>query len=157
MSGQLQTQMRHRDKEMVPRALVVGMFSLMLASVAIVTFAQLADVPNTGVLREASVVRQVDIVLVGDRSGHYEALTTDGREIADSAGTRDGFIGVMGRVIDRQRMLHKVEGNPPVSVVRRENGHVAIIDPATGMVVELIGYGADNVAAFADIVDAEGA
>ena len=40
-----------------------------------------------------------------------------------------------------------------VRVVRREDGHIAIIDDKTGMAVEVTGYGADNAAAFARIVD----
>jgi hypothetical protein len=38
-------------------------------------------------------------------------------------------------------------------LVRRENGHVAILDDTTGWSIELIGYGQDNVAAFAKLID----
>jgi hypothetical protein len=38
-------------------------------------------------------------------------------------------------------------------LVRRANGHTAIIDPATDWSIELIGYGADNIAAFARLLD----
>ena len=38
-------------------------------------------------------------------------------------------------------------------VVRRDNGNIAILDDTTGMAVELIGYGKDNVAAFAQLLD----
>uniref|UniRef100_UPI002FDA3FD7 photosynthetic complex assembly protein PuhC n=1 Tax=Yoonia sp. TaxID=2212373 RepID=UPI002FDA3FD7 len=72
---------------------------------------------------------------------------------ASSSDDLGGFIGVMGRVIDRERFKQNIAGNPPVQVVRRENGNVAILDDATGLRVELIGYGKDNVAAFAKLLD----
>lgn len=153
MSG-LQTQMRHRDRDMVPKILVQGMFALMAASVAIVAIAQWTDAPNTGVLVEAPVVQERAIVLTGDRDMTYTVTdAATGAVIGHSADPLDGFLGVMGRVLERDRLVNRVEGNPPVRVVRRENGNIAIIDDATGMVVELIGYGADNVAAFAKLLD----
>ena len=149
----LEHQMRDRDKEMVPRIFVQAMFALMIASLAIVAYAQWFDVPNRGVLVEAPVEQSRDIVLTGDRSGIYEVTTPDGAPLASSADDLGGFIGVMGRVIDRERFKQNIAGNPPVAVVRRENGNIAILDDATGLRVELIGYGKDNVAAFAKLLD----
>ena len=91
--------------------------------------------------------------MVGDRSGIYEVMTTDGQLIASSSDEKAGFIGVMGRVIDRERFVHDLTGNAPITVVRRENGNIAIIDDTTDLSVELIGYGKDNVAAFAKLLD----
>ena len=151
--SQLEQQMRHRDKEMVPRFLVQAMFGLMAATLSIVAYAQWFDVPNRGVLIEAPVTQSLEIVMVGDRSGTYEVMTTDGQLIASSSDEKAGFIGVMGRVIDRERFVHDLTGNAPITVVRRENGNIAIVDDTTDLSVELIGYGVDNVAAFAKLLD----
>jgi putative photosynthetic complex assembly protein len=151
--GQLEQQMRHRDKEMVPRFLVQAMFGLMAAALAMVAYAQWFDVPNRGVLVEAPITQSLEIIMVGDRSGIYEVRTLDGQLIASSSDEKAGFIGVMGRVIDRERFVHDLTGNSPITVVRRENGNIAIIDDTTDLSVELIGYGADNVAAFAKLLD----
>ena len=100
--SQLEQQMRHRDKEMVPRILVQAMFALMIASLALVAYAQWFDVPNRGVLVEAPVVQSLDIVMEGDRGGVYTVSTPDGTQIASSADEKGGFLGVMGRVVDRE-------------------------------------------------------
>lgn len=150
----LQQQMRHRDKEMVPRVLVQAMFTLMIASVALVAYAQWTDRPQVGVLIEAPIVQERSIYLTGDRTGNYvatDALTGD--VLAVSSENKSGFIGVIGRVMDRERMLNNVSSTEPFSVVLRENGNVAIIDHSTENVVELIGYGADNIAAFARLLN----
>lgn len=152
MSG-LETQMRHRDRDMVPLVLVRAMFGLMALAVAIVAFAQFSGAPNRGVLVEAPVVAEREIRLMGERDGVYEVFdTASASVIAMSSDEKAGFIGVIGRIIERRRLVDGIDGNPPVRVVRRENGNVAIIDDASGQVIELIGYGADNVAAFARLV-----
>lgn len=151
--SQLEQQMRHRDREMVPKFLVQAMFALMIASTAMVAYAQWAGVPDSGVLVAAPVAQSRDIVLIGDRNGTYVVHDTNGQQLAISSENKGGFIGVMGRVIDRERQLHGVTSDAPVQVVRRTNGNTAILDPTTGMAVELIGYGQDNVAAFTRLLD----
>lgn len=150
--SQLEQQMRHRDKEMVPRILVQAMFALMIGSLALVGYAQWADVPQAGVLIEAPIVESRTVTLEGDRTGKYLVLDESGAVIAASSDDKAGFLGVMGRVIDREREILNVVAGGPIEVVRRENGNVAVIDPSTGMSVELIGYGVDNVAAFAKLL-----
>lgn len=146
-------EMRHKDKEMVPRILVQAMFALMIGSLSLVAYAQLADVPNSGVLVAAPIEKERIVTLSGDRTGKYTVLDEAGSVIAASSDEKAGFLGVMGRVIERERTLHGVALDTPISVVRRENGNVGIIDPSTGMGVELIGYGLDNIAAFAKLLN----
>jgi len=149
----LRVQMRHRDIHMVPRILVQAMFGLMFASVALVAFEQLSGRPNEGVLIEAPVIREVTITLTGDVRGNYTVTDAQGVVIARSNDELSGFIGVIGRVFDRKRLVEGVQGNPPVRVVLRDNGNVGIIDDSTGLLTELIGYGKDNIAAFAQFVN----
>lgn len=151
--AKLQKQMRHEDKEMVPRFLVVSMFGLMLAVTTMVAYAQLSGMPNRGVLIEAPIVQSLDIVMTGDRNGAYQVHDTSGNLLAASSDEMSGFIGVIGRVLARDRFVNGVAVNAAVQVVRRENGNISIIDDSVGVTVELIGYGKDNVAAFARLLD----
>ena len=149
----LSKQMRHRDAEMVPRFLVRGMFGLMLASLGMVAYAQWFDVPNRGVLVEAPIVQTREVYLSGTRNSEYKVSDADGIQLATSASPRAGFIAVLGRAIDHERQSRKLPLGDPIRVVRRDNGNIAVIDPTTGIVFELIGYGKDNVAAFAGLLD----
>jgi len=151
--SQLEQQMRHRDKEMVPTFLVRAMFALMIGTVAIVAYAQWADVPQQGVLVEAPIVDSVKVTLTGNRNGLYQVFDENGAVVVTSADNAMGFIGVIGRAVDREREVRGITTNDPITVVRRENGNIAIIDEAADMNVELIGYGKDNVAAFAQLLD----
>ena len=149
----IQNRARPQDKEMVPRWLVQAMFALMFASVALVTYDQLSGRPQEGVVAFSPITREVTLTLMPSGQGAYDVLDAAGTVVARSSDDKAGFIGVIGRVTERNRIVHDVTGNPPLRVAMRENGHVAIIDDSTGMVTELIGYGSDNVAAFAQFVD----
>ena len=50
-------------------------------------------------------------------------------------------------------MLQGADSDAPYRVVLRNNSNFAIIDDSTDNVVELIGYGADNIAAFARLLN----
>lgn len=151
--SQLETQMKMRDKEMVPRILVQAMFALMLTSLALVSFAVLTERPLTGVPTLEPVVAEVTVTLEGDREGHVAVVDASGQAIAWSHDDRNGFIGVIHRVMERERMLQQAPLTAPVRVVRRENGIYAVLDTVTDWSIELVGYGQDNVAAFAKLVD----
>ena len=152
-TSSLANQMKMRDREMVPRVLVVAMFGLMAASLAIVAFARLTDQPLRGVPAPSEIVAERLITLEGTRSDGVRVLDASGAEIAFSRENRAGFIDVIWVGVNRERKVRGIEGNPPLTLVRRENGHTAIIDPATDWSIELVGYGADNIAAFARLLD----
>ena len=137
-----------KSEEMVPRGLVVAMFSLMLATLLMVGVAQWTGAPNAGVVTASPVVQTREIALIGDRSGAYAAQDTDGTVLAMSDRDAAGFIGVMGRVVDRKRRAAGLPVADPVILQLHDNGTLSIIDPSTGMDIALIGYGDDNVAAF---------
>lgn len=148
----LADQMKFRDREMVPRALVQAMFGLMALSIALVTYAQLSDHPNTGVLIEAPVVESRAVTLTPRGLGTYDVFEGTTR-IASSDDHLGGFYGVIGRILERRRLVHGADLAAPVNIVRRANGNIAVIDPETDFTIELIGYGTDNVAAFARLLD----
>jgi putative photosynthetic complex assembly protein len=57
------------------------------------------------------------------------------------------------RALVRERMLAKVEGNPPVRIVRFADGRLGLRDPFTGWRVELMGFGDSNRDAFLALLD----
>jgi putative photosynthetic complex assembly protein len=151
--SQLETQMKIRDKEMVPRILVQAMFALMAVSLALVSFAVLTERPLTGVPSLKPVVSEVTVTLESNRDGHVAVVDSFGHTIAWSHDDKNGFIEVIHRVMQRERMLREAPQTAPVRVVRRENGIYAVMDTVTDWSIELVGYGQDNVAAFARLVD----
>lgn len=149
----LANQMKHRDREMVPRFLVVSMFGLMLATLVLVSWARLSERPLSGMAPDSPIMSEKTIQLLGSRNTGVSVLDEKGSEIAHSTKNKSGFIDVIWVSISRERAVNAVALNEPLRLVRRENGHVALIDDSTGWKLELIGYGQDNVAAFARLID----
>ncbi len=145
--------MKHEDRELVPVFLVRAMFGLMLGVLALVAIAQWTDRPNTGVNANLTVVAERSITLQRGQGDTYAALDDAGTVLMQSSDELRGFVGVMGLVIDRHRVNRDVPAGAPVRLIRREGGTLAVADDYTGMTIELIGYGADNVAAFAALMD----
>lgn len=152
-TSSLANQMKMRDRDMVPRVLVLAMFGLMAATLGIVTFAQLTDQPLRGVPEDSAIVAERSIILEGTHSDGVRVLDANGTQIAYSQDNKAGFIDVIWVGTQRNRKVAGITDNPPLNLVRLENGRIAIIDPATDWSIELIGYGADNVAAFARLLD----
>ncbi|SFJ85627.1 photosynthetic complex assembly protein PuhC [Jannaschia pohangensis] len=151
-TSSLANQMKHRDREMVPRFLVVSMFALMAAALALVAFAQATNRPLEGVHAVTPIVQELSVTLEGTRSTGVAVIDEDGRQLAHSTEDKRGFIDVIWVSVMRERTVQRVEGNAPIRITRQESGHIVLIDDSTGWSIALIGYGKDNVAAFADLL-----
>lgn len=141
-----------RDKEMIPLVLIRAMFALALFSLLLVGYARITDRPLVGVPPSGTVISQTEFTFEHLSSGEVKVIGMDGAVLASSRDDRSGFIEVIWRVQDRARMLAAYQGDAPVKVVRFDTGRIAIIDTAINQQVELSGYGADNVAAFASLL-----
>lgn len=145
--------MRKRDKEMIPRALLRAMLVLALASLAIVTFAVVTDRPLVGQPKPAEVLAERSLTLDGTRLGAVTVHDADGTLLADYGPREAGFISVIWRGLDRERLKHGIAGNPPVTIRRLANGRLSLHDPATAWRVELAYFGDANADRFAALID----
>lgn len=138
-------EMERRDKEMIPTRLVVAMFGLALASLGLVSFAVLTDRPLVGVPAAEPAVAVHEVVLAGE--GNASRVTTsDGRVLMDAE--NGAFVTVVRQGLERERITHRVKGNPPVKITEWESGRMSLHDPATGWEMELSSFGAGNTRHF---------
>ncbi|QUJ78381.1 photosynthetic complex assembly protein [Sulfitobacter albidus] len=152
-TSSLENQMRARDRDMVPRVLVQAMFALMLGSLALVSYARITDTPLTGVAPAPAIVAETVVTFGGDRTTGITVHDATGTQIAASTDPRAGFIDVVWVAVMRERKVQGTDPAAPIRVVRRDGGRTDIIDDSTGWSLPLIGYGQDNVAAFATLID----
>ena len=149
----LKTGQHPQDKMITPPVLRL-MIGIVLVSLALVAFAVVTDVPHGGQPKESPIVAERSLII---KTGGAQAVS-----LHEADGTllehldHGGFVTVVGSGIDRERTVHKVDKNLPVTLVRRENGRFSVVDPATGWSVELTIFGGDNEAAFAKLLPAPG-
>jgi putative photosynthetic complex assembly protein len=138
--------LRSHEKEMIPKTLLRGMLALALASLALVSIAVYTNRPHVGMPTASAAVQEKWIILEGKDAQAVVVKDAEGKVIADLP--HGGFITVIQSGMARARLVHGIQGNPPVRIVKYANGRLVAEDPETGWSAELYAFGQDNKAAF---------
>lgn len=144
---------QNREREMIPRTLLWGMLALALASLTLATFSVLTKRPHVGVPVAGTVVAERAFILEGLSAQAVIVRDLDGTVLLDLP--HGGFITVIQSAMARAREVARIEGNPPMRVVKYDNGRLVAEDPVTGWSAELYAFGNDNKAAFERLLDAK--
>ncbi|ETW12356.1 PuhC protein [Roseivivax marinus] len=143
---------RGSSEDLVPLPLIRALCALVVFSLVTVSWAVLTDRPLDATPPDSRVVAERVLYLDGDLAGAARITEADGTLVADLAPEEGGFISGVARVLDRERTKARVPLDGPVRLIAMENGRVAILDPSTGWRADLMGFGADNAAAFARLL-----
>ncbi len=147
-------QLRERDREMIPTVLLRAMLFLVLACLVIVGFARLTDRPLEATRpTDVPVVAERNLILFADMSGAVRVLDTTGTVVADLAPEQGGFISGVGRAVARERGKIGAPADAPIRLVQYADGHLSLYDDQTGWSMQIAGFGADNKAAFAALME----
>ncbi|WP_434612648.1 photosynthetic complex assembly protein PuhC [Tabrizicola sp. M-4] len=148
---QRQPALHNQKAEMIPTALLRAMFALAVTTLAITTAAVVSDRPTVGQPKASEVVESRAIILEGLDAQAVTVRNPDGSLLAEMP--HGGFVTVIQNAMARERLTHRIEGNPPINIVRYANGRLVAEDPATGWSAELYAFGSDNKAAFERLLD----
>ena len=143
--------MERRDRELIPRRLVIAVFSLAVASLLLTAFAVLTDRPRVGQPIDAPVLSTRNIVLDGANGGMLITDATSGKTVLDLG--NGGFISVVNDGLERARLVARVEGNPPVSLTLYETGRLSLSDEASGWSTEISSFGPGNTAVWLNVLN----
>lgn len=152
-TGGRRPQLRHQDTDMIPPVLLRAMAILALSALALTTYAVLTGREPSGRPPAGEPLIAREIVLDGSVNGSVRVLDPTGTELLAGNDETGGFSSVMWRAMRRERMQHGVDPMLPLVLSRHDGGRVIVTDPVTGWRVELGGFGADNVAEFARLLD----
>lgn len=134
-----------RDREMIPKTLLLGMAGLAVSALLITTFSVMTGRPLAGRPAAGTVVAEREIILQGRGAQAVAVYDPDGTLIMEL--DHGGFVTVVQNAIARARTVARVAGNPPLRIVRYDNGRLVAEDPATSSAIELYAFGDDNKAA----------
>ena len=134
------------DKDMIPKPLLWAILALVLASLAVVSFAVLTGRGHVGVPKSAEVVAERSIVLQGGGAQAVTVLADDGSVLMELP--HGGFITVIQNGMERARLTAGVDKLLPLRIVEYANGRLVAEDTYTGWSAELGAFGSDNRAAF---------
>lgn len=149
---QTSPRIRAPQDDLVPVVMVRLMFGLTALCLAVVTLAVWSGRPVDSTPPASPVAQERILYLSGNLAGAATVRDEAGAIVAELSPEEGGFISGIARVLDRERTKARVSPDGPVRVVRTENGRLAIFDPSTGWSADLMGFGADNAAAFARLL-----
>ncbi|MEM8774566.1 MAG: photosynthetic complex assembly protein PuhC [Pseudomonadota bacterium] len=136
------------DRELVPRRMMTAVFVLICSVLVLVSYARLTERPLVGVPPVSPVTQTVEIFLQSDTSGSVNVRDSQGNVMVDRGPNEGGFLSTIWRVVNRERIVHRVPLDGPVIVRMHENGRLSLYDPSTKETLELNGFGANNAKAF---------
>ncbi|MCK0151320.1 putative photosynthetic complex assembly protein PuhC [Marivita sp. S6314] len=140
------------DKDLVPRMMVRAMFAMVMICLIMVSLYRWVDAPVQYTAPDSPVVIEKTLFLEGDMSGSAIVFSEDRTLVAEYSPEEGGFLSGMWRVLQRERTKARVALDGPVIIRARENNRLEIFDPSTGWGADLMGFGADNSAAFARLL-----
>jgi putative photosynthetic complex assembly protein len=138
------------QSDMIPRPLLRAMLGLVLATLALTTFAVVTDRPHVGTPAPAEIVAERVVILQGGGAREVRVLDVNGAVLMDLP--HGGFITVIQNGLERARFVARADQTLPVRIVEFANGRLAVIDDATGWSAELGAFGSQNRAAFAALM-----
>jgi len=141
------------EKELVPRMMVRAMFALVMICLVMVSVYTWLDGPAQYTAPDSPVVIERVLYLEGNMSGSAKVFAEDRSLVAEYGPEDGGFLSGMWRVLQRERTKARVDLYGPVIVRARENNRLEIFDPSTEWGADLMGFGADNSAAFAKLLN----
>ncbi|MEM7242544.1 MAG: photosynthetic complex assembly protein PuhC [Pseudomonadota bacterium] len=140
-------------KELVPSFLLVSVLALVLTTLALVAYASLSDRAPTAIPKPSAVTHERLIsVEITSRGGALVHDMGTGALVADIAANRAGFVTGVWRALSYKRRINDVAPDLPVILQKRANGRFYLFDPETGWDFQIHGFGADNIAAFAQLL-----
>ena len=96
--------MEKRDRELIPRRLVIAMFSLAIAVTLLVSFAVLTDRPLVGQPKAAPIFTERSILLEGNGTAMVVTDAATGAVILDT--DNGGFVSVVNDGLERARFVN---------------------------------------------------
>lgn len=138
-------EMQARDRDMIPRGALLGMAALVLSALGVTTYASVTDRPLSGVAAPSPVVETAEVILV-DKGAALTATAPDGRVLVDLE--NGAFLTVVNTALKRKRVVTGVDGNPPMTLSRLEDGRLILNDPASDWRADLTSYAATKTAAW---------
>ncbi|MEM8571210.1 MAG: photosynthetic complex assembly protein PuhC [Pseudomonadota bacterium] len=140
------------DREKIPRIMILAVGLLLLACLALVSYARLTDRPLVAKPEEGAIAQERILHLYSQFSGAVRILDGSGSLIADLGPNEGGFISGVGRALARERAKSGIPADAPVRLVQYSDGRMALHDDLSGWRVELLGFGRKNAAAFAALL-----
>ena len=143
----------HHDEFHVPWGALAGAALLIGMTIALATVARLTDRGATR-LTLAPTVESRSLQFTDGADGGVVVTDTASKErVAVLPAGHEGFVRVVLRGLAQDRAVSGLGASAPFNLKRLQDGSAVLEDTATGKIVLLNAFGANNLAAFTQLLD----
>ena len=124
---------------------------MLLALLGVISF-QILNFEPLNIPKNSAVISSKLIYLQRDEALSTEIMDESEIILAEYPKGRETFVSSLVTVIERDRLKRNMDKSGPLILQQTDNKRISIFDPTTAIEIDLMGFGAENVRIFAEIL-----
>ena len=124
---------------------------MLLSLLGVISF-QILNFEPLDIPKNSAVISCKLIYLHRDQDSSTKILDESKIVLVEYPKGRETFVSSLVTVIERDRLKRNMDKSGPLILQQTDNKRISIFDPITAIEIDLMGFGAENVRIFSDIL-----
>ena len=124
---------------------------MLLSLLGVISF-QILNFEPINIPKNSAVISSKLIYLQRDQDSSTKILDESKIVLVEYPKGQETFVSSLVTVIERDRLKRNMDKSGPLILQQTDNKRISIFDPATAIEIDLMGFGAENVRIFSEIL-----
>lgn len=124
---------------------------MLLTLLGVISF-QILNFEPLNIPKNSAVISSKLIYLQRDEASSTKILDESKIVLVEYPKGRETFVSSLVTVIERDRLKRNMDKSGPLILQQTDNKRISIFDPTTAIEIDLMGFGAENVRIFSEIL-----
>ena len=124
---------------------------MLLSLLGVISF-QILNFEPLDIPKNSAVISSKLIYLQRDQDSSTKILDESKIVLVEYPKGRETFVSSLVTVIERDRLKRNMDKSGPLILQQTDNKRISIFDPTTAIEIDLMGFGAENVRIFSEIL-----
>ena len=124
---------------------------MLLSLLGVISF-QILNFEPLNIPKNSAVISSKLIYLQRDQDSSTKILDESKIVLVEYPKGRETFVSSLVTVIERDRLKRNMDKSGPLILQQTDNKRISIFDPTTAIEIDLMGFGAENVRIFSEIL-----
>ena len=124
---------------------------MLLSLLGVISF-QILNFEPLNIPKNSAVISSKLIYLQRDQDSSTKILDESKIVLVEYPKGRETFVSSLVTVIERDRLKRNMDKSGPLILQQTDNKRISIFDPTTATEIDLMGFGAENVRIFSEIL-----
>ena len=124
---------------------------MLLSLLGVISF-QILNFEPLNIPKNSAVISSKLIYLQRDQDSSTKILDESKIVLVEYPKGQETFVSSLVTVIERDRLKRNMDKSGPLILQQTDNKRISIFDPTTAIEIDLMGFGAENVRIFSEIL-----